>query len=306
METLHFFLLAGGLGTRTHPLSLYKPKPVFPLAGTPLLHIMLDQLKEKELETGFINLHHLPGAIQECVEKIHDKPGIHFFNEEILSGSKILKEAIPFLRPKDLLLTINGDMFLDIPVQEMLVQLKKSNAEGVILTRRNIEQNPSYKSILTEENRFTGRKVHPPDKPVSPDSLMYTGVALLRPGILQQIDEINIFDSIEKNKIPISIYYYDGPWLDIGDPKSYLDSDTQYKLYINNKQNSGSPFINTNSLSPNVTISSCSVVENSIIWENTEIKNNSIIRNCIITGNIILENAHYENCIITPQGIESL
>ncbi len=306
MGTLHFFLLAGGLGTRTRPLSLYKPKPVFPLAGIPLLQIILDQLKEKGLDTGFINLHYLPEAIRDCVDKMMDKPDIHFLNEEILSGNKILKEAIPFLYQGDLLLTINADMFLEIPVQNMLAQLNESKTEGIILTRRNIEQNPSYKSILTEGKGFIGRKIHPPDKSVSPDSLMYTGVALLKPGILQHIDEINIFDSIEKNKIPISIFNYDGPWLDIGDPKSYMNSDSQYKLYIRNKHNIDSTLTNTNSLSRNVKISSCSVVENSIIWDNTEVKKNSIIRNCIITGNIILEKAHYENCIITPIGIESL
>ncbi|MCI5142454.1 MAG: nucleotidyltransferase family protein, partial [Candidatus Electrothrix sp. ATG1] len=35
-------LLAAGFGTRLRPYTLVRPKPLFPICNTPLLHILLD------------------------------------------------------------------------------------------------------------------------------------------------------------------------------------------------------------------------------------------------------------------------
>ena len=115
-----FFLLAGGYGKRARPLSLIRPKPVFPLNGVPLIRLMLRQLKKEGVPRGFINLHYLPESIRENVD-----PGmvVTFFVEEKLSGSMVLKQAIPFFENE--LLVCNGDIFLDLPVR----QLKEKSAD---------------------------------------------------------------------------------------------------------------------------------------------------------------------------------
>jgi NDP-sugar pyrophosphorylase family protein len=114
--------------------------------------------------------------------------------------------------------------------------------------------------------------------------------------VVRAIDEINFFDMLEKRDFNIKIYNYNGPWLDIGDPKSYFESDTKFKKHLG--------IGNSNSLSEKVFISPDSKVENCIIWENTEIKNNSVIKNCIVTGNVSLDNVHYENKIINRNSVE--
>jgi len=40
-------ILAAGLGTRLLPYTTYLPKPLFPIAGRPLLDIIIRQLHEK-------------------------------------------------------------------------------------------------------------------------------------------------------------------------------------------------------------------------------------------------------------------
>ncbi|MEI6614185.1 MAG: hypothetical protein WCL37_04750, partial [Chrysiogenales bacterium] len=56
---MKFFILAGGYGKRAEPLSLIKPKAVFPLNGIPLLRLLLKQLQIQLGLEGFINPHHL-------------------------------------------------------------------------------------------------------------------------------------------------------------------------------------------------------------------------------------------------------
>ncbi|NIM18466.1 MAG: NTP transferase domain-containing protein [Candidatus Aminicenantes bacterium] len=304
VKSLKFFILAGGYGKRAQPLSLIKPKPVFPLDGTPLLQIMLKQLQEKGLREGFINLHHLPEALRQCAETMPERPLIQFLYEEELTGSRILKGALPAMAEDDVLLVVNGDIFLEIPVEEMLRQVVDNNdTDGILLVRRNKEMEARYKAVLTGGkpqrgsitggNIFTGRKIHDhSDSESISESLMYTGVSLFKKKVIQAIADINFFDSLERHKYRIKVLSYDGIWLDIGDPQSYVATNFAYKSYV--KANSG----DSNSVSENVIISSDSMVEHSIIWENTEIKNESVIKNCIVTGNISLDHVRCQDQII--------
>jgi NDP-sugar pyrophosphorylase family protein len=295
-----FFILAGGYGKRAQPLSLIKPKPLFPLNGTPLIKILLNQLIEKGLHQGFINLHHMPVPLRHCVGKIIEPPGspvIKFFFEKNLSGSRILKEAAGHMTDNDLLLVVNGDSFLEIPVEDMLDKIIKEQADGILLVRENKEKDPQYKIILTQDNRFIGRKIFTASREPGKEPFMYTGISLFKRNVVRAIDEINFFDMLEKSDFNIKICNYNGPWLDIGDPKSYFESDVKYKKHLG--------INNTNSLSQNVFISLDSKVENCIIWENTEIKNKSVIQDCIVTGNVSLDNVHYENKIINRDSVEN-
>ena len=295
-----FFILAGGYGKRAQPLSLIKPKPLFPLDGTPLIKILLRQLQERGLCEGFINLHHMPDPLRQCVEEIIEPPGspvIHFFYEKNLSGSRILNEAAQHMTDNDLLLVVNGDSFLEIPVEEMLDKVLREPADGILLVRENKEKDPQYKIILSKDDRFIGRKLFTGSSEPGKEPLMFTGISLFNKNVVRAIHEINFFDMLEKSDFNIKICHYTGPWLDIGDPKSYFESDSQYKNYLGIE--------NQNSLSENVFISPDSVVKNCIIWENTKIKNKSVIKNCIVTGNVLLDNVRYENKIINRDSVEN-
>lgn len=300
MTNCKFFILAGGYGKRAQPLSLIKPKPLFPLNGTPLIKILLDQLKEKGLHQGFINLHHMSLRLRHYVEEIIEPPGspvIKFFFEKSLSGSRILKDAARHMTENDLLLVVNGDSYLEIPVEEMLEKLLKEQADGILLVRENQEKNPQYKILLTKDNRFMGRKIFTTSREPGKEPFMYTGISLFNRKVVRAIDEINFFDMLEKSDFNIKTCHYNGPWLDIGNPKSYFESDAKYKKHLGIE--------NHNSLSENVFISPDSKVESCIIWENTEIKNKSVIKNCIVTGNVSLDNINYEKKIINRDSVDN-
>jgi NDP-sugar pyrophosphorylase family protein len=256
-------------------------------------------LQEKGLREGFINLHHMPQPLRQCVEEILEPPGstaIQFFYEKKLSGSRILKQASGHMTDNDLLLVVNGDSFLEIPVEEMLDKILNKQADGILLVRENKEKDPQYKIILTKEDRFVGRRIFTGSRKPGKEPLMYTGISLFNRNLVRAIDEINFFDMLEKSDFKIKICNYNSTWLDIGDPKSYFEADAKFKKHLG--------IGNSNSLSENVFISPDSVVKNCIIWENTRIKNKSVIKNCIVTGNVSLDNVYYENKIINRDTVE--
>jgi NDP-sugar pyrophosphorylase family protein len=278
----HFFILAAGLGSRARPLSDIKPKPLFPLNGTPLLTIMLKQLQKKGFKNGFINLHFKPQQIKKTVDS---KMDILYFFENSLSGSRILKRSYPLLQK--FLLVINGDIYMDIPYEKMLERIETSGADGILLVRKNIDS--SYSSIISKGNTFIGI-----NKKSSRKKLMYTGVAIFKKEVIEHIEDTSFFETLKKNpQFYIQIMEHDGLWLDIGSPELYHQANFLYKKHISHT----SP----NAVSPNVTINATAEVSNSVIWDKTIIKGNSKITNCIITGNMVLNNVYSSNKILMPR-----
>src|SRR3954466_6183754 len=56
-------VLAAGLGVRMRPLPLRIPKPLVPVAGTPLLDHVLDKLADAGISEAVVNVHYLPDQI---------------------------------------------------------------------------------------------------------------------------------------------------------------------------------------------------------------------------------------------------
>jgi NDP-sugar pyrophosphorylase family protein len=53
-------VLAAGLGTRLHPLTLVRAKPAIPLAGEPIVRRMVRWLVRHGVHDIVVNLHHRP------------------------------------------------------------------------------------------------------------------------------------------------------------------------------------------------------------------------------------------------------
>ena len=275
---MDFFILAGGYGKRAEPLTFIKPKPLLPLAGTPIIEIILNRLEQKGLKKGFINLHYKAGMLRDSISTGMQ---VTYLYEKELSGSKILCEAAPHI--DDLLLVVNGDMFLDIPVATMHERILAEDCDGVLLLRKS--DKPGYPTIILKDGCYVKRK-----KNGEKDGLMYTGTAIFKKKVIEKIDEINFFDMLDKATFKIKTIVHRGLWLDIGTPKSYFEANAGYREYINASAG--------NSISKNVQISPGAQVTNSILWENTVIGSKCRISNCIVTGDVTLENAAYHDKII--------
>ncbi|MCP5046568.1 MAG: NDP-sugar synthase, partial [bacterium] len=196
----------------------------------------------------------------------------------------------------DLLLVVNGDIFLEIPFQPMMEELLKDHADGILLVKENNStEGHRYRALVTRGNRFLGLdKQENKTGDGAENKYMYTGVALLTKRVIKEIRHVNFFNTLAANDFNIKVHEHPGIWLDIGDPHAYVKADAAYREYRGNDDP------DSNSISPGVTISGDSVVTRSIIWEHTGIKNRSVITDCIVTGNLCLDNVAFENQIITP------
>lgn len=281
---MKFFILAGGYGRRAEPLSLIKPKPVFPLNGVPLLTLLLRQLRAKNCPEGFINLHHLG---EQVVAAAGAGPGIRFFREKELSGSRVLRQALPFF--SDWLLAINGDTFLEIPMAGLLEKTAGTDADGILLVRA--DPAGCYTGLRVDGDGFLELSGPTGSGP----GLMYAGVALFRKNAVEKIDDRSFFSSIQKSGLRFQTVFYDGIWLDIGTPELYFRANWEYQAHLSDRQ--------ANALSENVEISAQARVERSVLWENTRIGPGVELSECIVTGGLQLEKTQRRGKIISQRGV---
>lgn len=280
---MKFFILAGGLGKRAEPLSLIKPKAVFPLNGTPLLHLLLKQLQDRHGLEGFVNPHHLG---EQIVRSAGQCGKIDFIYEKKLSGSMVLRQALPF--SFDWLLVINGDTFLEIPLPALLQKITDPVVDGVLLVRS--DPTGDYAGVRSEDDVFLDIS-----RPSRIPGLMYAGMALFKRRAIEKISDLNFFTSIRKHHLHFKTVFYDGIWLDIGTPESYLRANRAYQAHVLEQR--------SNALSENVFISPRAQVEKSVFWENTQIGSGVSLSECIVTGDLMLENISRQRCIISRLGI---
>jgi len=57
-------ILAAGYGTRLRPYTDHTPKPLFTIAGRPLLDVIIGQLQKAGCTAVIINTHHLHHQIE--------------------------------------------------------------------------------------------------------------------------------------------------------------------------------------------------------------------------------------------------
>jgi len=280
-----FFILAGGYGRRAEPLSRFKPKPAFPLAGVPVIALLLRQLRAQGCRQGFVNLHHLAGQV---VEAAGGRSGIRFIEERELSGSRVLTQALPDF--SEWLLAVNGDTYLEIPLAELRKKAADPGVDGVLMVRP--VRTGDYARLHCRGDEFLATA--PAGSTPGREGLMYAGVALFRKRAVDGIEDANFFSSIQARRLCFKIAVYGGIWLDMGTPAAYFQANWDYMAYRGRRR--------VNALSRHVAVSPQAQVARSVLWEHTRIGPGVRLSECIVTGGIELERATYSGQIITAQG----
>ncbi|KAL3084975.1 hypothetical protein niasHS_010044 [Heterodera schachtii] len=190
-------ILVGGAqkGTRFRPLSLQLPKPLFPVAGVPLIEHHISQLCE-QLENlheifivGFYPAEQFANFISDCEKKYRRVP-IRYIQENCPLGTAggllQYKNVLIDKKPPDAFFVLNADACGEFPFLEMVQELnQKTEAKCLILTTEATrEQSVNYGSVVIDSVGLEcsrGRVLHYVDKPATFVSTHIScGVYLLR------------------------------------------------------------------------------------------------------------------------------
>uniref|UniRef100_A0A914DXM8 Nucleotidyl transferase domain-containing protein n=1 Tax=Acrobeloides nanus TaxID=290746 RepID=A0A914DXM8_9BILA len=181
--------------TRFRPLSLQVPKPLFPIAGVPLIEHHISQLCQlKDLNEiflmGFYPAEQFAEFIEESRRRYNVKIG---YIEESASlgtagGLVLFKDELLKDDPKALFI-LNADVCGDLPVSEMVKDLdEKPEAKCLILTTEATrDQSINFGSVVIDQH---GKVLHYVDKPTTFVSTHIScGIYLIRASMLQELEK---------------------------------------------------------------------------------------------------------------------
>lgn len=273
------FVLAAGKGMRARPLSLVKPKPLFPLGGVPLIRLLLEQLRGPGTARVFVNLHYRGSDIRRS---LRDVDGVEFLGEETLSGSRIL--AFPRGVDPRPLLVVNGDVFMDIPVEAILREYRRVSCDGVLLVRRRTDA--SYKAVIEESGWFRGTR-----RSSGNHEIMYCGAGLFSPRMLAAIRHDSFFTSLEGSSLRVRLVEYSGIWLDLGTPALY------HRACFDFLERAGLP--ESAACSPSARIDGSVRLKRTILWDNVTLGPDTSLDHVILADGVRLHGGSSRCRVIT-------
>jgi mannose-1-phosphate guanylyltransferase len=214
---------------RFRPVTEILPKPLVPYLNIPLARAHLRRLGDAGIAEAAVNLHHLGDEIvKDLVDHAAELPKVRFFPEpEILGTAGGLRNASGFLSGGDFLV-VNSDAAIDPDYRALLGRHRESGRAATLLCVENREPH-RYTPLQSEGDRVTGFGRVSADEPAGRPPLLYTGVCVLAPRLLERIPpgETSLVAGLwqpllEEGREEIGWFPHEGPFADLGGPGDFL------------------------------------------------------------------------------------
>ena len=221
-------ILAAGLGTRLRPMTQTIPKPLLPVAGTPLIVWNLLLLKRHGFQDVVINLHHLGPLIQQALgDGSRYGMRIIYSHEPVILGTGGgIKQAEQHFSGEPVLV-LNGDTLFELDLDALCSFHKRREAAATLVLRKDAEAEQWGLVEMDADQRIlriTGRGVAPL-QPAQPR--MFAGIHILHPRLLRSVPKgvvSTIIDpyvaAIQRGEMILG-YDFEGYWSDVGTPERY-------------------------------------------------------------------------------------
>ncbi|MBE0596782.1 MAG: mannose-1-phosphate guanyltransferase [Desulfuromonadales bacterium] len=223
-------IMAGGFGTRIHPLTINLPKPMIPLVNRPIMLHIIDLLKKHGISELVLLLYHQPEAIK------------NFFGDGSEFGVRItyvtpledfgtagaVKAAGKFL--KERFLIISGDLLTDFDLSAA-IEFHETQQALATITLTSVKDPLQFGVVITDkQGRITKFLEKPGWGEVFSDTIN-TGIYVLEPEVLDLIPDgenrdwsKDIFPLMLERQMALFGCNLSGYWADIGNTDAYLEA----------------------------------------------------------------------------------
>jgi len=221
-------LMAGGLGSRLHPLTAKHPKPMLKVGNKPLLETILENFIGYGFGKFYISVNYLADVVMS-----HFGDGsrwgveIHFLQENQKLGTAGALGLLPE-RPAEAVLVMNGDVLTKVNFSQLLDFHHSSGAAATMCVREYDFQVP-YGVVNIANDRITSID----EKPVQ-RFFVNAGIYVLEPHALAlvppnvQTDMPALFEKLIEKKMGAAVFPIREYWLDIGQIADYDRANGEY------------------------------------------------------------------------------
>jgi NDP-sugar pyrophosphorylase family protein len=212
--------MAGGKGTRLHPLTKDTPKPMLRVGDKPLMEIILGQLKEAGIRKVHVSTHHRADKI---TRHFGDGRGfgvdLSYINEESPLGTAgalgLLDEA------DETTLVMNGDVLTEVDFRAMLRYHREQRAELTVAVRQ-YEVKVPYGIVECD-----GPMVRTLTEKPTMEFFVSAGIYLIEPSVRrlfkrgERRDMTELIEALLAAGRPVASFPIREYWLDIGQHEDY-------------------------------------------------------------------------------------
>jgi dTDP-glucose pyrophosphorylase len=217
---LQAMIMAGGKGTRLHPITENVPKALLPVGDRPIMEHIVDQLRDAGIHRINVATHHLADQIKNHFGDGRDfGVELNYVSEERPLGTA---GALGMLQLDDQpVLVINGDVLTRINFRAMRDFHRQNKADLTVAVREYDIQVP-YGVIDCDGERVTGLR----EKPLY-QFFVNAGIYLLEPSVFRFIPNGERMDMTEFMQdllarscrvVSFPVHEY---WIDIGQHADY-------------------------------------------------------------------------------------
>jgi UDP-2-acetamido-4-(D-alanylamino)-2,4,6-trideoxy-alpha-D-mannopyranose hydrolase len=224
------FLMAGGFGTRLHPLTEIKPKPLLNVGNRPILETIINQFIEAGFHNFYISTHYKADMIREYFgDGANWGIKIEYLHEKIPLGTAGSLGLLPDNMPNLPIIMMNGDLLTKVNFEHLLDFHHQQTGLATMCIREYDFQVP-YGVVTIEKQYVTGIVEKPTHK-----FFINAGIYVLDHKIINHVDGLtyidmpNLLESQIENNEKVSVYPIHEYWLDIGRMDEFENAHQAFK-----------------------------------------------------------------------------
>jgi mannose-1-phosphate guanylyltransferase/phosphomannomutase len=293
-------IMAGGFGTRLHPLSINLPKPMVPLCNRPIMLHIVDLLKKHGITELVMLLYFQPETIKKFFgDGSEYGVSITYVTPlEDLGTAGAVKAAARHLDERFMI--ISGDLLTDFDLSAALEFHAEKQAQAT-LTLTPVADPLQFGVVITNQEGEITKFLEKPDWGEVFSDTINTGIYILEPEVLDLIPDgenrdwsKDIFPQMLKQKDRLFGCTLKGYWQDIGNADAYLETCKDIlanKVAVNiEEKRSGNHkglFLGAEaSINPDILPSIQGMV---VLGDNTRLVGMPQLQNCIVGRNCVIE-----------------
>jgi len=329
MAGMRAMVLAAGFGERMRPLTDWLPKPLLPIANSPVMGYVLRHLGRHGFTEVVANLHYRP---EEIVDHFGagSEYGVNLtfsYEEELLGSAGGVSRCREFFGDETFLVT-GAD---DLTTMDLTALLAAHRRAGAIASIGlvEVEQTSEYGIVVTDEEGRIERFVEKP-KGKAPSRTANTQIYLFEPDVFDFIPPDHSYDfgfeafpAMVEARVPFYGFQLPGYWRDIGNVGGYLEAQVDVlegrlcapvpgrEIAPGVRVGEGCQIDESARLTAPVLLGDrCRVHAKAMLGGGSSIGNEAIIesgaalwRSVVWEGATVPESANFKDAVVTPEGV---
>ena len=224
-------VMAGGEGSRLRPLTSQYPKPLVPVAGTPVVEHILRLLRDHGITKVILTLQYLGAEIRN---RLGDGSDLDMEIEYVVEDRPLgtagsVRNAAHLL--DDTFLVISGDALTDIDLTWVIEEHRRHQSHASIVLK-SVPNPLEYGVVVTEPDGRVRRFLEKPSWGEVFSDHANTGIYVIEPTVFEHIKPDtsvdwaqDVFPRMLRRKEPLFGIVAAGYWCDIGSIQSYMQAN---------------------------------------------------------------------------------